>query len=151
MCSGPVCSAVFPANYAFAFNPQLIGALNGAAWWAVMMFVFAAGLELDLGDAWENRRETAITAGCALIVRLLLGAAAAAVLLRYASLDDVLIWGLLALIPVDWERIVRRGAFLAGAVFDAKWYDRARLDAFRKFLLLAVMPVFLLSTGLRTN
>ena len=40
-----------------------------------MMFVFAAGLELDLGDAWENRRETAITAGCALIVRLLLGAA----------------------------------------------------------------------------
>jgi len=63
-----VCSAVFPANYAFAFNPQPIGALNGVAWWAVMMFVFAAGLKLDLGDAWKTWRETAITAGCALIV-----------------------------------------------------------------------------------
>ena len=249
---GPgVLGAVFPAYYAFVFNPQVIGALNGVAWWAVMMFVFAAGLELDLGDAWENRRETAITASCALLFPLLLGAAAAAVLLRqpgwigpkggyaqavlgigmacavtalpilvllmeklgifrqplgqrllrYASLDDVLIWGVLALILVDWERVGRQGvflagfalaawavrrliarveqadrwyigliwlaacgfaadwsglhfmvgAFLAGAVLDAKWYDRARLDSFREFLLLAVMPVFFLSTGLRTQ
>ncbi|MEI6643435.1 MAG: cation:proton antiporter [Novosphingobium sp.] len=249
---GPgVLGAAFPGYYSFVFNPQVIGALNGVAWWAVMMFVFAAGLELDLGDARENWRETAITAGCALIVPLLLGAAAAAVLLqqpgwigpkggyaqavlgigmacavtalpilvllmeklgifrkplgqrllRYASLDDVLIWGVLALILVDWERVGRQGmflaffaaaawavrwlvarveqndrwyvslvwlaacgfaadwsglhfmvgAFLAGAVLDAKWYDRARLDGFREFLLLAVMPVFFLSTGLRTQ
>ena len=249
---GPgVLGAVFPAYYAFVFNPQVIGALNGVAWWAVMMFVFAAGLELDLGDALGNWRETAITAGCALIFPLLLGAGAAAVLLqqpgwigpkgnysqavlgigmacavtalpilvllmekmeffrtsfgqrllRYASLDDVLIWGVLALILLDWERVGRQGlflvmfalaawavrqlvarisendrwyvslvwlsacgfaadwsglhfmvgAFLAGAVLDAKWYSRERLDGFREFLLLAVMPVFFLSTGLRTN
>ncbi len=249
---GPgVLGAAFPGYYSFVFNPQVIGALNGVAWWAVMMFVFAAGLELDLSDAWENRRETAITAGCALLAPLLLGAAAAAVLLqqpgwigpkggyaqavlgigmacavtalpilvllmekleifrtsfgqrllRYASLDDVLIWGVLALILLDWERVGRQGlflvgfaaaawavrqlmsrigendrwyvslvwlaacgfaadwsglhfvvgAFLAGAVLDAKWFSRERLDGFREFLLLAVMPVFFLSTGLRTN
>ena len=38
---------------------------SGIAVWAVMMFVFSAGLELDLGDAWANRRETAVTAGAA--------------------------------------------------------------------------------------
>jgi Kef-type K+ transport system membrane component KefB len=246
-----VLGALFPAYYAFVFNPQVIAALNGVAWWAVMMFVFAAGLELDLGDALDNWRETTITAGCALLFPLVLGAGAAAVLLlqpgwigpkgnfgqavlgigmacavtalpilvllmekldifrtpfgqrllRYASLDDVLIWGVLALILLDWERVGRQGlflagfalaawavrqlvarigendrwyvsvvwlagcgfaadwsglhfmvgAFLAGAVLDAKWYSRERLDAFREFLLLAVMPVFFLSTGLRTN
>ena len=249
---GPgVLGAMFPGYYSFVFNPQVIGALNGVAWWAVMMFVFAAGLELDLGDALENWSETAITASCALLFPLVLGAAAAAVLLqepgwigpkgnygqavlgigmacavtalpilvllmekleifrtafgqrllRYASLDDVLIWGVLALILFDWERVGRQGlflagfslaawavrqlvarieendrwyvsliwlsacgfaadwsglhfmvgAFLAGAVLDAKWYSRERLDGFRSFLLLAVMPVFFLSTGLRTN
>jgi Kef-type K+ transport system membrane component KefB len=34
-------------------------------------------------------------------------------ILRYASLDDVAIWGVLALILLDWERIGRQGAFLA--------------------------------------
>ena len=249
---GPgVLGAAFPEYYAFVFNPQVIGSLNGIAWWAVMMFVFAAGLELDLPDAWANRRETAITAAGALITPLLFGAAAAALLLqtpgwigpkgsyaqvvlgigmacavtalpilvllmeklglfreplgqrilRYASLDDVAIWGVLALILVDWERVGRQGiflaafavaswavralfrrlsendrwyvsliwlamvgfaadwsglhfmvgAFLAGAVLDAQWFTRERLDGFRQFLLLAVMPVFFLSTGLRTK
>jgi Kef-type K+ transport system membrane component KefB len=249
---GPgVLGAVFPAYYAFVFNPQVIGALNGVAWWAVMMFVFAAGLELDLSDAWANARETVLTSACALLVPLALGALAAAVLfrepgwigahgsypqavlgigmacavtalpilvllmeklgifreplgqrvLRYASLDDIAIWAVLALILVDWQRIGRQGiflvgfglaawgmrrliaraamadrwalgliwlavcgfaadwsglhfmvgAFLAGAVLDAAWFDRARLDAFREFLLLALMPVFFLSTGLRTQ
>jgi Kef-type K+ transport system membrane component KefB len=249
---GPgVLGAALPDYYAFVFNPQVIGALNGIAWWAVMMFVFAAGLELDLGDARDNWRETAITAGCALIAPLLFGALAAATvlrapgwigaqgtypqavlgigmacavtalpilvllmeklgifrqplgqrLLRYASFDDVAIWGVLALILVDWQRVGRQavflalftlaawgvrkviarlpqndrwyaalvwlalcgfaadwsglhfmvGAFLAGAVLDGHWFDRARLDAFREFLLLAVMPVFFLSTGLRTQ
>ena len=249
---GPgVLGAALPETYAFVFNPQVIGALNGIAWWAVMMFVFAAGLELDLSDAWDNRRETAITAGAALVAPLALGALAAAVLLRepgwigpkgtypqavlgigmacavtalpilvllmeklgifrkplgqrllrYASFDDVAIWGVLALILVDWQRVGRQGlflalfavaawavrqliarlpqndrwyaglvwlslcgfaadwsglhfmvgAFLAGAVLDGHWFDRARLDGFREFLLLAVMPVFFLSTGLRTQ
>ncbi|MBT2188277.1 cation:proton antiporter [Sphingobium sp. H33] len=43
------------------------------------------------------------------------------------------------------------GAFLAGAVLDAKWFDQEVMDRLRNFLLLAVMPVFFLSTGLRTN
>ncbi len=249
---GPgVLGAAFPDYYTFVFNPQVTTALNGIAWWAVMMFVFVAGLELDISDAWANRRETTITAAGALVTPLLAGAAAAAWLLRspgwigpngtypqavlgigmacavtalpilvllmeklgifreplgqrllrYASLDDVAIWGVLALILVDWERVGRQaiflvafavaawamrklfawlreddrwhisliwlavvgfaadwsglhfmvGAFLAGAVLDAKWYARERLDGFRQFLLLSVMPVFFLSTGLRTK
>jgi hypothetical protein len=34
-------------------------------------------------------------------------------ILRYASLDDIAIWGVLALILMDWERIGRQGAFLS--------------------------------------
>jgi Kef-type K+ transport system membrane component KefB len=122
-------------------------------------------------------------------------------ILRYASLDDVAIWGVLALILLDWSRVGRQagflvgfapaslavrwlmrriperdrwyvgliwlaasgfaadwsglhfmvGAFLSGAVMDADWFDQKQLDAFRNNILLAVMPVFFLSTGLRTN
>ena len=249
---GPgVLGARFPEIHAFVFNPQVMMALNGVAWWAVMMFVFVAGLELDLTDAWTHRRETSITAACALLTPLAFGALAAALLLRspgwigsrgtypqavlgigmacavtalpilvllmeklgifrrplgqrmlrYASLDDIAIWGVLALILVDWERMGRQalflggfavaalairalfrrvpepdrwhlslvwlaavgfaadwsglhfmvGAFLAGVVLDGHWFTREKLDQFREFLLLAVMPVFFLSTGLRTN
>ncbi len=35
---------VFPQYYEFVFNPKVIGALNGVAWWAVMIFVFVAGI-----------------------------------------------------------------------------------------------------------
>ena len=252
---GPgVLGAVFPGYYAAIFTPQVIGALNGVAWWAVMLFVFVAGLELDLREAWKWRAETGLTAGLALGAPLLLGAGAALVLLevsdpggwigakgtpwqfvlgvgmacavtalpilvlfmeklgilrtalgqrilRYASLDDVLIWGVLALILLDWERVTRQlgfligfaiavivvrkliaaiperdrwyvgliwlagcgyladwsglhfmvGAFLAGAALDAPWFGTARIDAFRDVVLLTVMPVFFLSTGLRTS
>src|SRR6185436_18942745 len=34
-------------------------------------------------------------------------------ILRYASLDDIAIWGVLALILMDWRRIGRQLAFLA--------------------------------------
>ncbi len=250
---GPgVLGAVFPGYYGFVFNPQVTGALNGIAWWAVMMFVFVAGVELDLRQAWARRRETGITAGLALVVPLVLGSLAAVVLLatgagwagqrgaqwqvvlgigmacavtalpilvllmeklailrlplgqrilRYASLDDVAIWGVLAIILLDWQRMARQagflilfavfslllrrlmarvtpadrwyialiwlagcgfaadwaglhfmvGAFLAGAVCDADWFDRRQMDAFRDHVLLAVMPVFFLSTGLKTR
>ncbi|WP_448500980.1 cation:proton antiporter [Sphingomonas sp.] len=249
---GPgVLGAAFPDYYAFVFNAQVIGALNGIAWWAVMIFVFIAGLELDLSEAWARRRETGVTAGLALVAPLALGSLAAlwlvqapgwagaqaagwqvvlgigmacavtalpilvllmdklAILrepigqriLRYASLDDIAIWGVLAIILMDWERIgrqvaflilfalaawaVRRlmqavaerdrwplmlvwlavsgfaadwagvhymvGAFLAGAVLDHRWFDQARMDLFRDHVLLAFMPVFFLSTGLRTQ
>jgi Kef-type K+ transport system membrane component KefB len=42
------------------------------------------------------------------------------------------------------------GAFLAGAVMDASWFDQRQMDQLRHNVLLVVMPVFFLSTGLRT-
>jgi Kef-type K+ transport system membrane component KefB len=250
---GPgVLGTALPAYYAFIFTPSVIDALNGIAWWAVMIFVWCAGLELDIKQAWRHRRETTVTAGLALGMPLLLGSAAAigmlsysrawigpngttaqvvlgigmscAVtalpilvlfmekleilrqpigqrILRYASLDDVAIWGVLALILLDWTRVGRQcgylllfallsivmrkvmrrlqprdrwyagliwlatsgfaadwaglhfmvGAFLSGAVLDADLFDRTELDRFRNIVLLTIMPVFFLSTGLRTN
>lgn len=250
---GPgVLGAAFPEAYGFVFKPEVIQALNGIAWWAVMLFVWLAGIELDLEEACKRRGETGVTASLALIVPLLFGAAAGSAMLaysrqwigpqgtdwqvvlgigmacavtalpilvllmekleilrlpigqrilRYASLDDIAIWGVLALILLDWERIGRQGgfllffaaasyavraimarvpqrdrwyvgliwlalcglvadwaglhymvgAFLAGAILDPKWFDRESLDRFRNTILLAVMPVFFLSTGLRTT
>ena len=249
---GPgVLGAAFPAYYAFVFNPQVVAALNGIAWWAVMIFVWVAGIELDLKQAWKHRVETGITSGLALAVPLVFGSLAALILLqspgwageagrpwqvvvgigmscavtalpilvlfldklqvlreplgqrvlRYASLDDIAIWGVLALILLDWERVGRQGsflvgfglaayairalmirlqekdrwyvgliwlaacglaadwaglhymvgAFLAGAVLDSEWFDRKTMDLFRDHILLAIMPVFFLSTGLRTQ
>ena len=55
--------ALFPEYYAFVFNRDVIQALNGMAWWAVMLFVFIAGIELDLEQAWVHRRESLVTAG----------------------------------------------------------------------------------------
>jgi Kef-type K+ transport system membrane component KefB len=43
------------------------------------------------------------------------------------------------------------GAFLAGAVLDASYFDQKQLDNLRHHVLLILMPVFFLSTGLRTN
>lgn len=241
----------FPDYYAFVFNPEVVGLLNGIAWWAVMLFVCIAGVELDLGHAWENRAESGLTAALALGVPLLFGALAAwglsqfssgwlgekgatwqfvlgvgmacAVtalpililfmeklqilrkplgqrILRYASLDDIVIWGVLALVLMDWLRIGRQiafllafaaacwlfrrlmraldesdrwyvapiwlalvalgadwaglhfmvGAFLAGVVMDGDWFNRERMDLLRHHVLLVMMPVFFLSTGLKT-
>ena len=249
---GPgVLGAVFPEYYKFVFNAPVIQSLNAIAQWAVMLFVWIAGIELDLRKAWEHRRESGVTAGLALGVPLLFGSVAAlgmlafpgwmgakaqtwqfvlgigmscAVtalpililfmeklqilrqpigqrILRYASLDDIAIWGVLALILMDWERVGRQlaflvlfavasagfrwlmvrvperdrwylglvwlaacglgadwcglhymvGAFIAGAVMDADWFDQEHLDGLRHNVLLVVMPVFFLSTGLRTN
>jgi len=249
---GPgVLGATFPDYYAFVFNPQVVSALNGIAWWAVMIFVWLAGIELDMKQAWASRGETGMTAGLALVTPLLFGCAAAAVMLqfpgwigaraapwqtiagigmacavtalpilvlfldklgilrtplgqrvlRYASLDDIAIWGVLALIILDWDRLGRQtaflvgfpiasialralmqriprtdrwyvgliwlaamglvrdwaglhfmvGAFLAGVVMEKDWFDEAEMDGFRHIVLLTIMPVFFLSTGLRTQ
>lgn len=250
---GPgVLGAVFPDYYKFVFSQPVIQSLNGIAWWAVMIFVMIAGIELDLKKAWAYKRESGITAGLALGMPLLFGCGAAVFLLffsegwmgpkaltwqfilgvgmacavtalpilillmekleilrqpigqrilRYASLDDVAIWGVLALILMDWERVSRQGlflvgfavaaylyrklmvrvperdrwysmfiwlavcgyfadwsglhfmvgAFLAGAVMDAEWFNQEDMDKLRHFVLMIVMPVFFLSTGLRTN
>ena len=249
---GPgILGKVFPDYYGFVFNPAVVQSLNGIAWWAVMLFVMIAGVELDLRKAWAHRRESGITAGLALGTPLLFGCLAAALLLgfdgwmgrqaqtwqfvvgvgmacavtalpilillmekldilrqpigqrilRYASLDDIAIWGVLALILMDWERIGRQGAFLvafsvaawgfhrlmvrlaerdrwyvaliwlaavafgadwaglhfmvgaflAGASMEAEWFDQEKMDLLRHHVLLVIMPVFFLSTGLRTN
>lgn len=249
---GPgVLGAVFPDYYKFVFNPAVIQSLNGIAWWAVMLFVMIAGIELDLKQAWQHRRESGITAGLALGVPLLTGSAAAIAMLqwdgwmgpqaltwqfvlgvgmacavtalpilillmekldilrqpigqrilRYASVDDIAIWGVLAVILLDWTRVGRQagflmlfacstwlfrwimvriaerdrwyacliwlaacglgadwaglhfmvGAFLAGAVMDSHWFNQEKMDQLRGHVLLVIMPVFFLSTGLRTN
>ena len=249
---GPgVLGRAFPDYYQFVFTPAVVQSLNGIAWWAVMLFVMIAGIELDLKKAWQHRRESSITAGLALGMPLLFGCAAAAVLLtsegwmgpqaltwqfvlgvgmacavtalpilillmekldvlrqplgqrilRYASLDDIAIWGVLALILMDWQRVGRQaafliafvlvgyafrklmqhlaerdrwyvaliwlavcafgadwaglhfmvGAFLAGAIIESEWFDQGRMDQLRHHVLLVMMPVFFLSTGLRTN
>ena len=244
--------AVFPDYYRFVFTPQVTTALNGIAWWAVMLFVWIAGIELDLQQAWQRRRESTVVAGLALLIPLSLGAVAAGVLLawrddwmgaqgatwqfvtgvgmacavtalpilvlfleklnilreplgqrmlRYASFDDIAIWGVLALILLDWTHVGRQalfllgfavaawlfsqlmqwlkesdrwyvsmvwlavcsfaadwaglhymvGAFLSGVVLDGAWFDQKRMDMFRENVLFAIMPVFFLSTGLRTS
>jgi Kef-type K+ transport system membrane component KefB len=243
--------AAFPDYYRFVFNPAVIQSLNGVAWWAVMLFVWIAGIELDLRQAWKHRGESGVTAGLALGVPLLMGGGVALLMLqqpgwtgpqgqpwqfalgigmscavtalpililfmeklailrlplgqrilRYASIDDIAIWGVLALILMDWERVGRQlgflgtyavasvafrhlmarvtesdrwylgliwvalvgygadwsglhfmvGAFLAGVVMDAHWFDQNKLDELRRHVLLIVMPVFFLSTGLRTQ
>jgi Kef-type K+ transport system membrane component KefB len=249
---GPgILGKIYPDYYSFVFNPSVITALNGVAWWGVMIFVWIAGIELDLKKAWEHRRESGITAGLALGTPLVLGSVVAigmlgfagwigpkatqwqfvlgvgmacavtalpilillmeklAILrqpigqriLRYASIDDIAIWGVLALILMDWERVgkqaaflaafsvcsylLRRlmrwlpekdrwyaglmwlivcslgadwsglhfmvGAFIAGAVLDTEWFNQEHMDMLRHNVLLVLMPVFFLSTGLRTN
>jgi Kef-type K+ transport system membrane component KefB len=249
---GPgILGRAYPEYYQFVFNPQVVQSLNGIAWWAVMIFVMIAGLELDLKQAWAHRRESVITASLALGTPLLFGCVAALGLLgyagwmgakahawqfvlgvgmacavtalpilillmekleilrepmgqrilRYASLDDIAIWGVLAVIMLDWDRVGRQlgfalvfvaatalfrrlmarlperdrwyvslvwlaacafaadwaglhfmvGAFLAGAVMDAHWFNQQRMDFMRHTVLLAIMPVYFLSTGLRTN
>jgi Kef-type K+ transport system membrane component KefB len=249
---GPgVLGAAYPDFYKFVFNPQVIQSLNGIAWWAVMTFVWIAGIELDISQAWKNRRETGITAGLALGSPLILGSVVASGLvmypgwigpkaqtwqfifgvgmscavtalpililfmekleilrrpigqriLRYASLDDIAIWAVLAIIMMDWERLTHQlyfllgysvaafgvrklmvrlpvrdrwyvgliwlavcgfaadwaglhfmvGAFIAGVILENEWFDQRQMDFFRHNVLMLVMPVFFLSTGLRTN
>lgn len=249
---GPgILGRAYPEYYSFVFNPQVVQSLNGIAWWAVMIFVMLAGIELDLKKAWEHRRESTITAGLALGTPLIFGCVAAAGMLgfagwigpkaqswqfvlgvgmacavtalpilillmekldilrenigqrilRYASLDDIAIWAVLAIIMLDWDRVTRQlgffvlfvvatrlfrllmarleerdrwfvsliwlvavafsadwaglhymvGAFLAGAVMDAHWFEQKRLDFMRQTVLMTIMPVYFLSAGLRTN
>lgn len=83
---GPgVMGKAYPEYYSFVFNPQVIQTLNGIAWWAVMIFVMLAGIELDLKKAWEHRRESSITAGLALGVPLVFGSVVAVGMLGYSG------------------------------------------------------------------
>jgi len=63
-----------------------------------------------------------------------------------------LVWLILVALGADWCGLhYMVGAFLAGASLDAKWFDRGKLDQLRHHVLLVLMPVFFLSTGLRTQ
>jgi Kef-type K+ transport system membrane component KefB len=63
-----------------------------------------------------------------------------------------LVWLLLCALGADWCGLhFMVGAFLAGTVIDAAWLDEGRLDSLRHQVLLVLMPVFFLSTGLRTQ
>jgi len=250
---GPgILGALAPAFHAAVFTPATISALSGIANWAVMIFVFLAGCELELREAWAERRDAVTTAALALLLPLVFGLVAAMLLLqwgdqwrgangatwqvvlgtgmacavtalpilvlllqkleilrtpfgqrilRYASLDDLAIWAVLAAILLDWQRlgmqvgfmvlfalvclIYRKvmamldgqdrwpvallwllvcafgadyaglhfmvGAFLAGAVSERRWFNSDRFDQLREAILLTVMPVFFLSTGLKTT
>jgi Kef-type K+ transport system membrane component KefB len=250
---GPgVLGAAAPHFHAGLFTPAVTQLLAAVAMWAVMLFVFLAGIELDISEAWKKRSETGVTAGFALFVPLVAGAAATLVLqnvgmswrgvqaqewqtilgigmacavtalpilvllldelkileqplgqrvLSYASLDDVAIWAVLSVILMDWQRLGRQavfamlfaisawairrlihrleerdrwfvaliwllvtalaadwcglhymvGAFLAGVVLDRQWFAPNRFVQFRNTVLIALMPVYFLSTGLRTS
>jgi Kef-type K+ transport system membrane component KefB len=249
---GPgVLGAWRPQTYAFVFTAQTVGSLGAIGSWAVTLFVWLAGLELDVGEAWAKRGETGLTAGLALGAPLVLGSGAAALMLlqpgwrgpqgaawqttlgigmacavtalpilvlllerleimghpfgqrvlRYASLDDVAIWAVLAIIICDWSRVGRQigfiilfalacpvmrgllrrlppqdrwpagliwllvcawsadasglhfmvGAFLSGAVLDKSTFEERQVERARSVVLLVFMPVFFLSTGLRTR
>lgn len=249
---GPgVLGAHFKNYYNAIFTTVTINNLNGIASWAVMMFVFVAGIELDLRNVWRYRRESGVTAGLALGVPLSLGAIVGLLLvqhqgwigqvaeswqfvlaigmscaitslpilivflekmellrqpigqrvLRYASLDDLLIWSVLAVVMLDLQRVKAQllfllgfgvaavffrklmiaigeadrwfyaliwmvgvsfmaewsglhfmvGAFMAGVVVDMRWFDQKKMDLLRHYILLIMMPVYFLSTGLKTN
>ena len=63
-----------------------------------------------------------------------------------------LVWLALIGFMSDWAGLhFMVGAFLAGVVIDAKWFETATRDQFRNVILTTIMPVFFLSTGLRTS
>jgi Kef-type K+ transport system membrane component KefB len=249
---GPaVAGRLVPQIHEALFTAPVLQWLSGIATWAVAIFVWLAGIELDVRQAWAHRRECLITAGLALGVPLVLGvllgfllsanarwigeqasqwqfvaavgmACAVTALpvlillldklsilntpigqrvLRYASLDDIAIWVVLAAILMDMQRIGLQlafvagfvacsfgyrwlaprldaadrwfaaviwlvlsswaaeacglhfmiGAFLAGAVTDAEWFDERRRSEMRSAVLLLLMPVYFLVAGLRTD
>lgn len=241
----------FPDIYSSIFKAPVITALNGIAWWGVIVFVFLAGIELNLKAVTKNKKETLLVNGLAIGAPLLFGSLGAATLLmfpgfigpkghpwqfvigigmasavtalpilvlfmeklnilrqpigqrilRYASLGDIFLWSILAVILLDWDRLSHQviflisyttlafgmrkfiprldskdrlyvsfiwlalcswaadwagmhfmvGGFLAGAVLDMEWYGEAEIDTARYYVLMLMMPVFFLSTGLRTN
>lgn len=151
-----------PELHGWLFGEAVISLLSGMAWWGVMVFVMLAGLELELQGFWQNRKETAVTSGLALLFPLLFGSAIAVGLLtqpgwigseaapwqfvlgigmasavtalpilvlfleqlrllatplgqrvvRYASVEDLFLWSILALLLMDWSRLIRELLYL---------------------------------------
>ena len=250
---GPgILGAALPELHGRVFAGEVITSLDGIATWGVVLFVWLAGLELDLGATWKHRGDALTTASLALLTPLAAGALvgiglllhdpawmgtdgarwqfvlgigmACAVtalpililfmeklamlrgplgqrVLRYASLDDIAIWIVLTIILLDFDRMGMQalfmitfiggtllvrwlmprisdtdrwfvaliwltacalgsdiaglhymvGGFLAGVVLNSQWFGHEGMDRMRHFLLLVLMPVFFLSTGLKTE
>lgn len=239
-------------TYEIIFSPPVIQLLNGVAFWAVMLFVFLAGIELDLHSLKRQRKDTLITNVLAIGIPLLFGSICAVFLikifpdlggpktstwqfalgigmasavtalpilvlfmeklkilrmpigqriLRYASLGDIFLWSVLAVILLNWNSLLLQllflltyfltglyfrkiipqlkydekiyasliwlilcalgadycgmhfmvGAFLAGAFLDIDWFKKEKIDSLRLHVLVLLMPIFFLSTGLKTN
>lgn len=63
-----------------------------------------------------------------------------------------LAWVVLCALVADWSGLhYIVGGFLAGLVVDEEWIGEEVLTQFRKYILMLIMPVFFLSTGLRTD
>jgi Kef-type K+ transport system membrane component KefB len=63
-----------------------------------------------------------------------------------------LIWLVTCAFVADWAGLhFMVGAFLSGAVLEARWFGEGRVDAMREVVLVTLMPIFFLSTGLRTT
>jgi Kef-type K+ transport system membrane component KefB len=63
-----------------------------------------------------------------------------------------LIWLAAIGFVADWAGLhYMVGAFLAGVVLDRNLFDEKQMDSFRHIVLMTIMPVFFLSTGLRTQ
>jgi Kef-type K+ transport system membrane component KefB len=249
---GPgVAGHIFPELHSSIFTDSVITSINSVAWWAVSLFVFSAGLELNLKGVWKEKKDSSVIAISAMLSPLIVGSILGLVfyyhsgwhgnsttqwqfvlgigmamavtalpvlivllekldilktqlgqrVLRCASLDDILIWAVLAVILMDWGRlssqaiflivyflatfVIRKyltkfemsdrwaiaivwlitctfvadlaglhyivGAFLAGISLDSGWLGQEQVDYFRNFVLITLMPVFFLSTGLRTD
>jgi Kef-type K+ transport system membrane component KefB len=152
----------FPEFYNTIFTEDNIKVLSGIAWWGVMLFVWTAGVELNLKEAITKKKDTLVTSVFALLTPLFFGSILALIIsnypgwkgsdastwqftfgigmatavtalpilillmeklgifnkelgkrtLRYASLDDIFIWAVLAIIIMDWQRVIRQIIFL---------------------------------------
>ena len=61
-------------------------------------------------------------------------------------------WLVLCGFAADWAGLhFMVGAFLAGAVMDAHWFNQEKMDLMRDHILLILMPLFFLITGLKTQ
>jgi Kef-type K+ transport system membrane component KefB len=90
-----------------------------------------------------------------LLAFTVLGYAFRRLMIRLAERDRwyvALIWLAVCAFGADWSGLhFMVGAFLAGAIMESAWFDQEKMDLLRHHVLLVVMPVFFLSTGLRTN
>jgi Kef-type K+ transport system membrane component KefB len=63
-----------------------------------------------------------------------------------------LMWIALCALVADWSGLhYIVGGFLAGLVINEDWLGEETVVQFRKYVLLLIMPIFFLSTGLRTD